>query len=136
MGDFWTTFLYIVVMIAVIVGAYLATKFIAGKGGRAKSRHIRMIDRMALGRDKHIILVEVGGKDLLIGVTSQSINVLGDIGRETLEADHSPKESAPPAQKGFAAQMRDFFVNMKNAPDNLGKARMEAKKARDSKAYL
>jgi regulator of protease activity HflC (stomatin/prohibitin superfamily) len=35
MGDFWTTFLYIVVMIAVIVGAYLATKFIAGKGGRA-----------------------------------------------------------------------------------------------------
>ena len=133
MGDFWTTFFYIIVMIVVIIGAYLATKYIAGKGGRAKSRHIRMIDRMTLGRDKHILLIEIGGKKLLIGITNQSINVLGDIDGETIKSEQ--KENAQSAQRGFAAQMRDFFVNMKDAPGNLSKARAEAKKPRYSKTF-
>lgn len=126
MGDFWTTFFYVVVMIVVIIGAYLTTRFIAGKSGRAGSRHIRIIDRVMLGRDKHIALIEVGDKNLLIGVTNQSINVLGDIDGETLQKGHT--QNAQAAQKGFISQMRDFIINMKDAPGNLNKARAEAKK--------
>ncbi len=143
MGDFWTTFFYFIVMIAVIVGAYLATKYIAGKGVRAKSRYIRMVDRVTLGRDKHIVLLNVGDKNLLIGVTNQSMNVLGDIdiaGEKTAQPN-AGQPGTQPAPKGFMSQMRDFIVTMKKAPSNLNKARMNSKKDHytqsvDSEDYL
>ena len=131
MGNFWSTFFYIVVMIAVIAAAYFATKYLSGKGRRLKSRHIRIIDRMILGRDKHIMLIEVGDKNLLIGITNQTINVLERIDGQTLKSETN--ETAGSAQKGFASQLRDFINNIKDAPDNLNKARMEAKSERKSK---
>lgn len=127
MGDFWTTFFYIVVMAAVLVAAYVATKYLAGRGRNPQSRHIRILDRMMLGRDKHIVLVEVGDKNLLIGVTNQSISVLGDIDGDSLAA--APQDTGT-AQRGVATQLRDFVIRMKDAPSALKKARTEAKKTR------
>lgn len=132
MDNFWTTFFYIVVMLVIIVGAYFATKVISGKAGRLKSRQIRMVDRMSMGRDKHIVLVEVGGKNLLIGVTNQSINVLGDIDGAALK-DKGEAPAPTQNRKGFGSQLRDFLVNMKDAPNNLNKARMEARQNQNSK---
>lgn len=123
MGDFWTTFFYVIVMVAIIVAAYLATKYLAGKGRNVKSRQMRILDRMMLGKDKHIVLLEVGDKNLLIGVTNQTINVLGDIDGETLKQKQS--ESSETEQKGFASKLRDFAVRMKNAPSDLNKARTQ-----------
>lgn len=134
----WTTFFYILVMIAVIVAAYVATKYLAGKGSRVQSRHIRILDRMMLSRDKHIALIEVGDKNLLIGVTNQTITVLGDIDGETLKTQQDRIEQS--AQKGFAPKLRDFIIHMKDAPNNLRTARHEAKQTRqpdaDSGDYL
>ncbi len=130
MENFWTTFFYIVIMIAVIVAAYIATKYLSGKGRQLKSHHIRVLDRMIMGRDKHIVLIEVGDKKLLIGITNQTINVLGDIDGETLK-----EETGKPAgtqQKGFASHLRDFIVNFKDAPANFDKARKQAKDANNA----
>ena len=124
--EFWTTALYIFVMFAVIAAAYWATKYISQKGKKVKSRKMRMVDRMSLGRDKHIVLIEVGDKNLLIGVTNQAINVLGDIDGDTLQKQQG--EEGMPAGKGFAASVRDFFIKMKNAPATLNKARTDAQK--------
>jgi flagellar biosynthetic protein FliO len=127
----WTTFFYIVVMIAVIVAAYVATKYLAGKGRSVQSRHIRILDRMMLARDKHIALIEVGDKNLLIGVTNQTINVLGDIDGETLKTQQNKIEQS--AHKGSASKLRNFIIRMKDAPNNLRMARNEAKINRQTK---
>ena len=132
MKDFWAAFSYIFVMIAVIVAAYVATKYLAGKGRRVQSRHIRVLDRMMLSRDKHIALIEVGDKNLLIGVTNQAINVLGDIDGETLRSEQNTTE--PSAQKGIATKLRDFIIHMKDAPNNLKMVRREAKATRRPRA--
>ena len=110
-------------MVAIIVAAYFATKYLSGKGRSVKSRQMRILDRMMLGKDKHIVLLEVGGKNLLIGVTNQQINVLGDIDGETLKARQSENDEA--SQKGFTSKLRDFAVRMKNAPSDLNKARTQ-----------
>jgi len=130
MEDFWTTFFYIVVMIVVIVAAYIATRFLSGKGRGIKSHHIRILDRIMLGRDKHIVLIEVGDKKLLIGITNQVINVLGDIDGETLKKSEDKTMGAQ--QKGFASHLRDFITNFKDAPANFEKARKQAKKPHPS----
>lgn len=131
MKDFWDAFLYIIIMIAVIVAAYVATKYLAGRGRRVQSRHIRILDRMMLGRDKHIALIEVGDKNLLIGVTNQAINVLGDIDGESLKSEQNTVESA---QKGFVPRLRDFIIRAKNAPNDLRMARREAKQTRQPRS--
>jgi flagellar protein FliO/FliZ len=124
--EFWTTFFYIVVLAAVLIGAYFTTKFISGKSRKLqKGRYINVLDRMPLGKDKNVVLLEVGDQKLLIGVTNQSINNLGQV------SGVSPKVETQQAQgnegKGFAQQLRDFLINAKEAPNNLRKARMQAK---------
>jgi len=128
----WTTFLYIIVMVAVIVAAYVATKYLAGKGQRVQSRHIRVLDRMMLARDKHIALIEVGDKNLLIGVTNQTISVLGDIDPDALISEQNTVELS--AQKGLASRLRTFIIRMKDAPKDLQMARREDKQRRQKKA--
>lgn len=131
MNEFWTTFFYIVVLAAVLVGAYFTTRFISGKSSKMlKGRYIQIIDRMPLGRDKNVVLIEVGDKTLLVGVTNQSINTLGQIDGEAIKA---AKEQMPAKEgKGFVQQFRDFLINAKDAQENLRKARMQAKAQRKS----
>lgn len=131
MNEFWTTFFYIVVLAAVLVGAYFTTRFISGKSSKMlKGRYIQIIDRMPLGRDKNVVLIEVGDKALLVGVTNQSINTLGQIDGEAIKA---AKEQMPAKEgKGFVQQFRDFLINAKDAQENLRKARMQAKAQRKS----
>jgi flagellar protein FliO/FliZ len=128
-NEFWTTFFYIVVLTAVLVGAYFTTRFISGKSRKLlKGRYIQVIDRMPLGKDKNVVLIEVGDQKLLIGVTNQSINNLGQIDGEAIK----PVGEQTPAKegKGFAQQLRDFIINAKDAQENLRKARMQAKAQR------
>ncbi len=125
----WTTFFYVVVMVAVLVGAYLTTKFISGKSKRLlKSRYIHLLDRLPLGKDKNVVLIEVGNQTLLVGVTNQSISNLGEIDSEALKV--IKQQNAQKPSKGFAEQLRDFIINAKGAQENLRKARMQYKSQR------
>jgi flagellar biosynthetic protein FliO len=130
-NEFWTTFFYVVVLAAVLIGAYFTTRFISGKSRKLlKSRYIHVLDRMALGKDKNVVLIEVGEQTLLIGVTNQSINNLGQIDSEALKAVKEQTQNKE--SKGFAQQLRDFLTNAKDAQNNLRKARMQAKQQRKS----
>ena len=122
MNDFWTTFFYIVVMVAVLIAAYLTTKFISGRAQKThKGRFINFLDRLPMGKDKNIILIEVGGHNFLVGVTNQSISVLGQVdGGELKNAQETKNE---PKSKGFVSQLRNFLINAKNTQENLRKAR-------------
>lgn len=125
MKDFWTTFFYIVSMIAILVAAYLTTKYIARRGIRAKSHFMSLLDRMSLGADKYIALVEVNGKHLLIGVTNQSIHALGEVDMEDITAEIA--QDGPPEENGFSKFCRRL-VYIKEAPQKLNRMRAEAKK--------
>lgn len=72
---------------AVLFIAYLATKFLGPKMSHmGASKHIRIIDRVFLGNDKSICIIQVGKRFFLIGVTNHHI---GDIS-EIAEADLVP----------------------------------------------
>jgi len=128
MDNFWTTFFYVLVMVAVLVAVYFVTKYISKKGGRFKSRYIRMIDCIMVGRDKHVALIEVGDKTLLIGITNQSIQTLADINGETIKSCSDAAQE--PSPKGFFSMIQNYIEKMKKAPGDLNKARMQAKAAR------
>jgi flagellar biogenesis protein FliO len=77
-------------MILIFVGAYYASKLL----GRTYSINapssggMRIIDRMQLGRDRYLLIVEAGGKVLLLGVGGQRIDSLAELDKEKF--DHQP----------------------------------------------
>jgi len=126
MDNMGSTLFYVVVMVAVLVGAYVLTKWFSKKSRRmVKSRHICVLDRMALAKDKSLYLTEVGGKCLLIGVTNQNISTLGEIDKDALaESFENAKASSDAGETGFFGKATSFFSNAKNAQSEFAKARM------------
>ena len=59
-------------------------------------RRLRFIEAMALGSRDKLLLVEVDGKSLLLGVTAQNIRLLADLGAvEALPKPLDPQEEFP-----------------------------------------
>jgi len=110
-------------MLAVLVGAYVLTRWFSKKAQNVvRSRHILVLDRMALAKDKSLYLTEVGGKCLLLGITNQSITTLGEFDKEALgELPEAPSSNA--GEAGFFGKAVSLFSNAKNAQTELAKAR-------------
>ncbi len=125
MGDnSWSTLFYIFIMVAVLLAAYFTTKYLSGKAKHiVKSRHIVVLDRMGIAKDKMLLLVKVGDKSMLIGVTNQSINSLGEV-----DIDESAvAEDEPKATSGALSKFAEILSNARKAPSDLAKARREAR---------
>lgn len=136
MGDWWPTVWVIVVMLAVILGAYYTTKYVSSKGNRLmRGKHIKVVDRMAVARDKQIILVEVADKYLLVGVTNQAVNVLETFDKEELSnIQEQEKTNKASGQKSIFGKVQDFVATAKSANANFQKARTQYKNDRKNGA--
>ena len=59
-------------------------------------RRLRFVEAMALGSRDKLLLIEVDGKSLLLGVTAQNIRLLADLGAvEALPKPLDPQEEPP-----------------------------------------
>ena len=75
-------------------------------------RRLRFIEAMALGSRDKLLLVEVDGKSLLLGVTAQNIRLLADLGVvEALPKPLDPQEEFPPKthQTGLSQQFSQLL---------------------------
>lgn len=80
------TILPIVMMVLVIVAAYYSTRAISMKARKlTKGKCLHVIDRIAVGRDKQILLVRAGDEVYLVGVTGQSMASIGTLKMDQLE---------------------------------------------------
>ena len=93
----------LVCVLAVIVLAYLFTKYVAGRGGTmgvsGGSEQFKVLSRLSLGREQSAVLVKAGEKYLLLGVTASEITVLKELTTEEAEAVYAlpPDQPAPPS---------------------------------------
>lgn len=91
-GLFQTMFL-LIACVAIIVAAYYTAKFVARKAGAsATSKHMRVVDRMSLANDKQVLLVKVGKKIHIVGMTSHQINGIGELDADELNLNESEIE--------------------------------------------
>jgi len=91
-------------MILIFAGAFYVSKAL-GKHYSAQtgaSSAMRVIDRLALGRDHYLLIVEAGEKTLLIGVGPQHIETLAEL-------DGKAFADLPQVQENT-----DFFRALKN----------------------
>lgn len=71
--------------ILIIYLSYLASRYIGkGMGKLQNSRYMRLIDQITVGQDRHIAVLQVGDRYLLVGITAGQINILSEIQEEEL----------------------------------------------------
>lgn len=81
-------------LVIVCVVAYFSLRFFYGRGGALRRlgvsrRFIRILDQQPLAQNRSLMIIEVGGKGHLLGVTDQTISYLSPIDMETLPKDSS-----------------------------------------------
>jgi flagellar biosynthetic protein FliO len=76
--NFWDYFQAIVIICAVILGAYYVTKLVAKTSGGTFRRGsgIRQVASLSLGKDKSVTIVEIGDTAYILGVSQQGVGLL------------------------------------------------------------
>lgn len=77
----------------------------------SNSSYIKIIDRVTLGQNKHLLIVEIGNKKLLIGVADNNISTLYDLEDLTLEEFSTSLDN----NKTFANVLSEAILNSKFA---------------------
>ena len=73
-------------------------------------RRLRFVEAMALGRRDKLLLVEVDGKSLLLGVTAQNIRLLAELDAQDGEASALAQQGQ---QKNFTSEANTSGLSQK-----------------------
>ena len=136
MGDgIGSSILMIVLLLLVMLGAYFTTKFLSVKTKRlTKGKFLDIKDRLYVGRDKNILLVEAGDQYFLVGVTNQTITLIGTLKKEELSSIEQEPAETSAGFKGVFGKFSGFMKNAGNAQEELRKARLAEKIKREASA--
>ena len=91
----------------VVVMAYFASRFLSGRfQHQAAANGGRILEHLALGPNKSVCVVEIGGKVVLLGVTEHQVSLLAEI-EDADEIDRLRRQAvAQPVDMGaFASQL-------------------------------
>lgn len=95
-GTFWEIAYLFVVIIAVILLAYFASKWIAkryGAQGIPKKGYIKIIDRLSLNQNQSMVIAKVGSKYMLLGISQHHIEPICELTQEELDALQEQSEA-------------------------------------------
>ncbi|HEX6970805.1 MAG TPA: flagellar biosynthetic protein FliO [Limnochordia bacterium] len=90
-GLAWALLRTFVVLILLLPAIYWVTRWYARRAlGSREAAWMRVIETIALGPQRHVCLIEVAGKVLVLGVTPQAITLLTEVDDEAL-LSHAPR---------------------------------------------
>ena len=76
----WRVIATFIAVALIIYLSYVASKYIGGSLKRSSSsRYMRLLDQVTLGQDRHIAIVQVGAKYMLVGVTAGQVSFLSEL---------------------------------------------------------
>lgn len=90
-GGIFGAVVMLLIMLAVIVGAYFVTRWIAAGALRMqKGSRMRVVDRLPLGKDKSVVVVEIGGALYALGVANSAVTLLCELPEGAYDERNTP----------------------------------------------
>ena len=77
--DIWGTLGAITALIVVVGLAYWTTRFLAGRFGAGQAKHLKVAESLFLGPNRHLYLLLVNDKVLLLGGSEHGISLIQEI---------------------------------------------------------
>lgn len=126
-------------IVLVLFATYYFTKAISKKmTNSSSSRHIRIVDRVALSQNKFMLLVEIDKKFLLVGVSDNNISVLKEFDSLSLELDRAGAILGTNAEINFLEILKDNLRKTKlgsKFTNSINKDSNEEKTDKDGEAW-
>lgn len=102
-----TVLFTLAMLIAVLLMAYFTTRWLGQKSmGGQGSKNIKVIDRFNLSQDKNLVIVQVAGECMLLGITNQSIQKIGGVEESSLQIGQPGEENT--FSSIFASALKDW----------------------------
>lgn len=96
----------------VIVLAWFTTRFVGLRmGGAVRGRSLRVLEHVPAGRDRSVMLLEVGGRVYLVGSTAQQVTLLDAIDDPDV-IDRIMKEAPDPALNPLSMALPQPFQEL------------------------
>ena len=92
-----------------LLACYLVTRWTGlGLGSRlgAGGRHVRVLERVPVGRDQALVVVRAANRVFLLGSSPSGFSLLAELTEEELSAPSS--DGVPPEPPDFRALLRNF----------------------------
>jgi len=106
---FWTLGCVLLILLA----AYFFTKYVVGRSqlwpGGGKNLPVRILFRLPLTRDSQLLLVQLGEKNLLIGVSAGGVSLLCELTGEEVRKFLEGQESAASGGTEFGQVMQNML---------------------------
>ena len=104
-------------VVVIIVLAYLFTKYVAGRGSgmmgvSGGTDRFKVLERLSMGREQSVALVQAGARYFLLGVTSSNVSVIAELTEEEAQALHPPRPDQP-APPSFGEALRTVLKQKK-----------------------
>ena len=94
----------------VLLASYLAARWagtgLGGRLGAGGGQHVRVLERVSLGRDQTIVVVRAANRFFLLGSSPSGFSLLAELTEEELSAPSS--DGVPPEPPDFRALLRKF----------------------------
>lgn len=83
----FTVIVTLIIFIVILYLAYITTKSLGKRYSifNTQEKNIKILDYLKIGNDKTLMIVKVGGKALLIGVSKEHMEYICDVDEENLE---------------------------------------------------
>lgn len=113
--DIVSIFLPLIGVTGIIVGAYFFTRWFAKKySGVNCGKHIKIAERVPLGKDSSLVLVEISSKMYLLSVSPQKTEILVDFDKDDFPSDGQPDKKTEFSSVLDSFMKRGKLFNNKN----------------------
>jgi len=116
--------LWVILSLVGVLGLFFilvyATKKLNSGIGYANGNRMKVVDRISLGRDGMLVIVNIAGKLMLFGVTGQHIEKLSDI--DMTPEEYSERVSSPEQRNtmSFASAFAEVIKKKKGTEKDNG----------------
>lgn len=115
LGDIFTVLGMLLIVAAILVLAYFSTKYIArmrfgSMSAGAKNGRMQVLDQLSMGTDLRLIVVRVGVRYLLLGLSANGIQTLAELTQdEALLWDEQETDQTNPNPPSFRASFLEVL---------------------------
>ena len=94
-------------VVGVLYLSYIFSKNLSARAAKINgAEYLKVVDRLPVGQDRFILIIELQGKYILVSVTAQNITVLKELD------DFSELPASEGEQKSFAESLKAVLQNM------------------------
>lgn len=121
-GEVFTVVCALLGIIGLMFLAFYASRWLnkrvnSGGFGGAGQKAVRIIECTGIAPDKQLMIIKVGKRTMLIGVTPNAVNKICDLDEEDV---YLPADETVPAESGFMQSLKKAFAE-KSAQNSRSK---------------